>query len=196
MHRGKTFLFALAVLSAAACGKKPEPVQPAPAINQDSLRMAREAEDRARLERARQDSIARAEAAARAAAEEMDRSARATLSEMVFFEYDQFGIRNDAADVLRRKVDVLQANPDVALRIIGHADERGSVEYNLALGMRRANAVREFLTGFNLDPSRFSLESMGEEQPLDAGQSEDAYARNRRAEFQVTAGPTLLRGGR
>jgi peptidoglycan-associated lipoprotein len=87
---------------------------------------------------------------------------------------------------------VLRANPDVTLRITGHADERGSIEYNLALGLRRANAVKDYLTGFGLSGARFTTETMGEDRPLDPGSGESAWARNRRAEFTVTAGGEQL----
>lgn len=123
-------------------------------------------------------------AEARAATER----ARTALQQMVFFDYDQSAIRPDAQQTLSQKVAVLRANPNVTLRIAGHADERGSIEYNLALGQRRAQAVREYLAGFNLDANRFTIESFGEERPLDPGTTEAAYARNRRAEFTITAG--------
>jgi peptidoglycan-associated lipoprotein len=76
----------------------------------------------------------------------------------------------------------------VALRISGHADERGSVEYNLALGMRRAESIRQYLAGFGIDPSRLSTETLGEDRPLDPSGTEAAFARNRRAEFTITRG--------
>jgi peptidoglycan-associated lipoprotein len=194
-RRPAVLVLMMTALALGACSKKKPPetvTPPTPTANQDSLRAAREAE----AARMRADSISRAEAAARAAAAEAERAARATLTETVFFDYDQFDIKAETADLLRRKVDVLQANPAVQLKIVGHADERGSVEYNLALGLRRANAVKDFLTGFNLDAARFAVETMGEQQPLDPNQNETAYARNRRAEFQVTSGGDNLRTGR
>jgi peptidoglycan-associated lipoprotein len=136
------------------------------------------------------DSIARenerrADEARRAAALVEVRNA---LTEMVFFDYDRSEIRGDMQDILSRKAAALRANPNVTLRIDGHADERGSVEYNLALSLRRANSVREFLTGAGLDGSRFEVAAFGEERPLATAQTEEAYARNRRAEFQITRG--------
>lgn len=115
------------------------------------------------------------------------------LEEKIFFDYDRSDIRGDQQQTLTRKAAVLRANPNVVLRISGHADERGSVEYNLALGMRRAESVRQFLSGFGIDASRFSTETLGEDRPADPGMSEDAYARNRRAEFVVTRGGDALR---
>lgn len=174
------------VLVLSACRKK-EPEAPVP--NNSGVTQPDTAGQGA-AERARADSIARdnerrAEAAARAAATAEVRNA---LIEMVFFDYDEAEIRGDMQDVLGRKAAALRANPNVALRIEGHADERGSVEYNLALSLRRANAVREYLSGAGLDAGRFEVAAFGEEQPLEMGQTEAAFARNRRAEFQITRG--------
>ncbi len=179
-----------ATMLVAACKKDPPP-PPAPTMDQDSL------------EQARLDSIRAAEAAAAAAAAEAEAreaaalaravaAARATLEEMVFFDYDMSDIRSDAAAVIRRKADVLRDSPQVQLRIEGHADERGSTEYNLALGNRRAEAVRAALAGFGLSEARFSLVSYGEEQPLASGSTESSWARNRRGEFVITAGANAI----
>jgi peptidoglycan-associated lipoprotein len=143
----------------------------------------------------REDSIRRAREAEAATAEETAR-ARAILEEMVFFDYDESAIRADAQETLSQKITVLRSNPNVVLRITGHADERGSIEYNLALGLRRANSVRDYLVGFGLDASRFTTETMGEDQPLDPGTTEAAYARNRRSEFAITSGGEQLTTGR
>ena len=96
----------------------------------------------------------------------------ATLEEMVFFDYDMVEIRDDAAAVLREKVNILRASPQVRLRIEGYCDERGSTAYNLALGNRRAEAIRQFLTGFGLSESRFEIVSFGEGRPLVQGSNE------------------------
>ena len=149
--------------------------------HQDSVRQAEEA--------------ARAEAARLAAEAERQRAiaaARATLEEMVFFDYDMVEIRDDAAPVLREKVNILRASPQVRLRIEGYCDERGSTAYNLALGNRRAEAIRQFLTGFGLSESRFEIVSVGEGRSLVQGSNEDAWARNRRVEFVITAGANAI----
>lgn len=130
------------------------------------------------------------DAAAQAAAETA--AALAILREMIHFDFDSYDIRPDAQTVLSRKVPILRANPQVRLRIEGHADERGSLEYNQALGLRRANAARDFLVGFGIDASRLETVSFGEERPLDPRSTEEAWAQNRRAEFQVTAGAERL----
>jgi len=179
-------------LAVAACKKEPPP-PPAPTGPSEAELAQRRADSIAAAERARREAEARAaEERARAERERAVAAARATLEEMVFFDYDQSEIRQDAAAVLRRKADVLRASPSVQLRIEGHADERGSTEYNLALGNRRAEAVRQFLVGFGLAESRFSIVSYGEERPLDRGTSEAAWARNRRAQFQITAGANAI----
>jgi len=83
---------------------------------------------------------------------------------------------------------VLAANSGVKLRIAGHADDRGSDEYNLALGNRRAAAAKRYLENKGIDASRMEVVSYGEERPLNPGADESAYAQNRRDEFEITAG--------
>ncbi|HEX6558538.1 MAG TPA: OmpA family protein [Longimicrobiales bacterium] len=184
---------AIAVLAATfalgACHKAKPVETPAPTPPVQTRDTA--AENAAARERMRQDSIARAEAARREAAA-ATASARAALQEMVFFDYDKAEIRGDMQDILNRKAAILRANPNVTLTIAGHADERGTVEYNLALSLRRANTVRDYLTGFGIDASRLEVTGYGEERPLEQGSSEEAYARNRRAEFSITRGGDTL----
>lgn len=166
-----------------ACGKKKEPEAPTPQPTTPTVTRDTAAENAAA--RAAEEERRRAAAAAASAA---SAEARSTLEEMIFFDYDRSEIRSDMQDVLNRKAALLRANPGVTIRIDGHADERGTVEYNLALSLRRANAAREYLSGFGVDVSRVEVAAFGEERPLDTSLTEDAYARNRRAEFQVTRG--------
>jgi len=181
---GRTGLVTLLAFGIAigACGKKPEPEAPAPSPPPMTSPATRDtAAENARLR-------AEAEERERAAREAAAAEVRATLAEMVFFDYDRAEIRFDAQDVLNRKAVALRANPNVGLRIDGHADERGTVEYNLALSLRRANSAREYLTSFGIEVSRLDVAGYGEERPLDSGSNEDAWSRNRRAEFQITRG--------
>ena len=120
------------------------------------------------------------------------RRARETLATRVHFDFDQSMIRGDQQTILTSQVAVLRAHPQVRLRITGHADERGSTEYNLALGQRRAQAVKDFYTTSGLDASRFEVVSLGEERPLASGSTEEAWAQNRRAEFTITGGDSSL----
>jgi hypothetical protein len=98
------------------------------------------------------------------------------LEQMVLFDYDAAEIRDDARRTLDAKLPILRGDPTIRLRIDGHADERGSTEYNLALGNRRAAAVAGYLSGFGLDASRFSPVSYSEERPLASGANEAAWA--------------------
>ena len=170
----------------------PAALLPLPGPDVDSLQAhqdsVRQAEEAARAEAAR----LAAERAAEAERQRAIAAARATLEEMVFFDYDMVEIRDDAAPVLREKVNILRASPQVRLRIEGYCDERGSTAYNLALGNRRAEAIRQFLTGFGLSESRFEIVSVGEGRPLVRGSNEDAWARNRRVEFVITAGANAI----
>ena len=147
---------------------------------------AAEAERRAEAERLA------AERAAEAERQRAVRAARASLEEMVFFDYDMSDIRDDAEATLRAKVDILRASPQVQVRIEGHADERGSTEYNMALGNRRAEAIRQFLVGFGLGENRFEIVSFGEGRPLQQGSTESDWARNRRGQFVITAGADAI----
>jgi len=182
-----------AILVAGACGgDPPPPPPPPPGPDMDSLRAyqdsVRRAQEAAQAEAAR----LAAERAAEAERQRRIAAARATLEEMVFFDYDMSAIRPDAEAVLRRKVEVLRTSPQVRLRIEGHADERGSTEYNLALGNRRAEAIRQFLTGFGLSADRFEIVSFGEDRPLAQGSNEQAWSRNRRGQFVITAGANAI----
>jgi peptidoglycan-associated lipoprotein len=111
---------------------------------------------------------------------------------MINFDYDQALVRPADQATLDRKAAILIANPGVKIRISGHADERGSDEYNLALGNRRAAAAKRYLENKGVDASRIEVISYGEERPLNPGSDETAYAQNRRDEFEVTAGANNL----
>lgn len=186
MHQRLLVTVLLSALTVAACGKKAEPPTPIPQTQDDDA--ARRAQEEAARQAEQERLAAERAAAERRAAEEAQRRARAALTEMIHFGLDQFDISPEAAVTLRTKADVMRANGDVRLRIEGHADQRGSNEYNLALGMRRATAARDFLTNFGIEPRRFEVVSYGEDRPLATGESEAAWAQNRRAEFHVTAG--------
>ena len=98
-----------------------------------------------------------------------------------YFDLNKHNIRSDAASVLRRQARWLMSNPEVRVVVAGHCDARGSREYNLALGERRANAVKDFLVSQGVSASRISTVSYGKERPAALGDTEAAYALNRRA---------------
>ena len=194
MRLRRAAVLVLVPLVALGGCKKKRPAGPAPedstptlttdgggttTAREDSIRLA-EAE-RERLERERTERERRQREAATAAARE-------ALTEIVFFEYDSDELTSDTEERLQLKAAVLRDNPTLRIRIEGHADQRGSTEYNLALGQRRAESVRAYLVNFGIDPGRFVTLSYGKEMPLVEGEGEDAWSRNRRAEFAIVAG--------
>ena len=192
----RIFVLAVLVLAvASACRKKqPEtaPVQVANNTPPETCNQAcRDSISAANAKRVA-DSLAAAKAAADAAAASALATVRATLAERVFFDYDQSTLSDEARAALDNKLPILRANAGLRLRISGHADERGSDEYNIALGQRRAVAVKRYLMDQGIDGGRLDIVSLGEEQPAVQGMSEDAFAQNRRAEFEITAGGDAL----
>ncbi len=105
----------------------------------------------------------------------------------IFFDFDKYDLRSGDREILKRNADQLVENPEATIRIEGHCDERGTVEYNLALGEKRARAAMQFLVDMGVDPSRLSIASYGEEKPLDPGHDERAWAKNRRVEFVLVS---------
>lgn len=174
----------LAGLTVSACRREapppppPPPAEEEPGPDMDSLRAWQDS-----VERARQDSIRRAEERRRAIAE-----ARAILEQRVHFEFDRSRITPETETILRRKLPILRNSPDVRIRLEGHTDERGSVEYNQALGMRRAQSVLDWLAQNGVQAARFQTTSFGEERPLVNRSDEEAWAQNRRVEFIITSG--------
>jgi peptidoglycan-associated lipoprotein len=108
------------------------------------------------------------------------------LADVVFFDFDSYELRPDDADIAARHGIQLADNPGWNVRLEGHADERGSREYNIGLGERRAQAVRRVLLLQGAQPSQISTVSFGEERPVAIGSNEDAWSQNRRVEFKYT----------
>jgi peptidoglycan-associated lipoprotein len=108
--------------------------------------------------------------------------------EKIYFEFDATTLSEQARTSLANNAEMLRKNSTVTVRIEGHCDERGSDEYNLALGERRAASVKRYLVEHGVGEGRISVTSYGEERPLDPGHTEEAWAKNRRAEFTVTEG--------
>lgn len=158
----------MAVLSACGGDAPPPPDPPADAA------------------RAEADSVARVRA-------ETD-DVRGMVARMINFDLDRAVIRPGAdARVLEQKAAILRANPNLRIEITGHCDVRGPAQYNMALGQRRADAAKRFLVQRGIDANRVTVRSRGEAQPLDPGTTREAHARNRRAEFAITAGGDVLR---
>lgn len=188
-----------ALLAVAACTKPPEPLPPRPipqpGANQDSINKwradsaARADSIRAALAREKEiaDSLALIrEQEQRAAAEAQD--VMKVITAPVYFDYDQSALTDAGRSLLDAKVPILQARRDIKLLITGHTDERGSSEYNIALGLRRAAEVQEYLIASGIDASRLEITSMGAERPAVIGTGEVVWSQNRRAEFSITSG--------
>jgi peptidoglycan-associated lipoprotein len=106
----------------------------------------------------------------------------------VLFDYDNSAIRPDQMAAAEADAKFVLANPDMQIQVEGHADERGTVEYNLGLGTRRAEAVKDFLVSRGAKAENISVVSKGKEMPLDPGHNEAAWSKNRRVEFyQINA---------
>ena len=186
------FLALVAAVGVSACRKNPEtvatPTNTAPTVPAETCDAA--------CRQRRADSIAAADAArAREAADAAERArlarieaARNTLMAPIYFDYDASDIRGDARSSLDAKLPILRANSGLQIRVSGHADERGSDQYNDALGQRRAAQTKRYLTDNGIDAARITIVSFGETRPSTTGADESAWARNRRAEFEITAG--------
>jgi peptidoglycan-associated lipoprotein len=166
------FLMASLSLSLIACSSKPKPVvreePPAPVLRTP---VAEAAATPAQVAKVRiQDLLAEA-------------------FKPVYFPYDQAVLPDAAKDLLAKAGDLLKQYPSVTVQIDGHADERGTDDYNLALGEKRANAVKLYLTTYGIADKRLTSVSYGEEKPNAMGHEEGDWAQNRRDEFKVTVAP-------
>jgi len=211
-HVQIAMLATAATLSVAvACSKPAPPPPPAPVgptpeqiaqARQDSInrenaaRLARlRADSLARAqqqERMRQDSLSRARDAAAAAAAEQA-AMKTTLTAMIHFDFDKSDLRDEDRSLLDQKIPILLANPDAKLKISGNADERGSDQYNMALGQRRAAAAKRYLKDHGVAENRVETVSYGEERPLCQEHGEPCWGQNRRDEFEVTAAPPMYK---
>ena len=113
---------------------------------------------------------------------------RVNVGDTVHFDYDRYQLRDEDRSVLQRQAAWLQKYPQVRVNIEGHCDERGTREYNLALGARRANAVKEYLVSLGISTGRVETVSYGKERPVCTESTEDCWAQNRRGVTAITAG--------
>jgi len=109
-----------------------------------------------------------------------------SLLKDIYFNFDKYDVRPGDAAILKENAALLKKFPNVKIQIEGHCDERGTGEYNLALGERRANKTKDYLVSLGISTARISTISYGKEKPLDPGHDEEAWARNRRAHTIIT----------
>ena len=167
-----------AATEAAPAVKAPEKS----AVKDNAEAKKRAEQERAAAEKAKEQA-AKSEAARQAAAAAKESY---TLAD-IYFDFDKFNLRDEARAVLNKHVEWLNKNKDVQVTVEGHCDERGTAEYNLALGERRANAVIKFLVDMGIDGKRLKAISYGSELPLDPRHNEEAWTKNRRAHFTISA---------
>ncbi len=173
MHTNRIAVAALAaalVLSAGCAKKKPAELPPAPAGSEGAVGAG------AGDEGAGQGTVGGA-AVPGSRADFL----QSVTADRVYFDTDEYGIDAEDRAILDSQVAWLQRNPNVRVTIEGHADERGTREYNLALGDRRANAAKNYLASRGIDASRLAVISWGKERPVAEGSDESAWAQNRRA---------------
>ena len=185
------------LLVAVSC--KPKAPQTTAVPEPDTLALAERARAdsiaRAAAERARLDSIQVAEqhrADSLAALERNAQQMKEQLTARIYFDFDRSFIRPSDAQLMDQKLAVLQANPNARIQIAGNCDERGSDEYNLALGNRRAISARMYLVGHGIEPTRIEVVSYGEEKPLDPRHNETAWAMNRNDMFSLLTPEVVL----
>lgn len=114
-------------------------------------------------------------------------SSMAGALQTVFFDFDSSALRNDTRATLEGNAAFLKDNPSVEVQVEGHCDERGGIQYNLALGLRRAKSVKNYLVALGIESNRVTTISFGKERPIAFGHSEDAWSKNRRGNFVITA---------
>jgi peptidoglycan-associated lipoprotein len=110
-----------------------------------------------------------------------------SLLKDIHFDFDKYDVRLGDVPILKENAALLQKYPKIKIQIEGHCDERGTIEYNLALGERRANSTKNYLVSLGISPERISTISYGKEKPLDPGHHEEAWTKNRRAHTIITA---------
>ena len=218
---GFAALIAVSAIGLSACGGK-EPPPPPPVVDETTAAMpdadSLAAAELARMEAAASQMCADARTAiangdydrARRILEQVQRDSPGTecadaagmlaegveavmvVRERIHFEFDRSRITDEAAAILQRKAEVLRNYPNVSVTIEGHADERGSLEYNQALGQRRAESARSYLVNLGLSAGMFRTVSFGEERPIAQGANESAWAENRRDEFVLPNTASML----
>ena len=172
-------LIATATVSMAACASKPKPTYPttapaprAPAPAPAPTAPPPAAVSQAPLPGSEQDFVI-------------------NVGDRVYFDFDRYEVRSDATGLLDAQAGWLKRYPAVQVRIEGNCDERGTREYNLALGARRANAVRDYLASHGVDPGRITTVSYGKEKPVDLGSGDEADQKNRNAHTAIVGGARM-----
>lgn len=184
-----TLVLALLVtFSVSSCAKKKISSEPTTTAEEEAQRRAEEEARQRELERQKTltEEDLSDERLSEKMAEQRTASAKSIFeNEDVYFEFDSIRLSPEAQEILTQKATWLRANPAAKITIEGHCDNRGTNEYNLALGEGRAQSASAFLVDLGIRSSRLNTISYGEERPIDSTQSEEGWARNRRAHFVI-----------
>lgn len=174
-------ILAAALTAAVACSPKPKPTpapQPTPAPEPTPAPIVIKAEPTPTPQREPEDTTLSAD---------LEAMNRAGYLKDAFFDFDKYDVREDQRPMLTANAEWLRRYPSVKVRVEGHCDERGTAQYNLALGEKRAAAAKDYLVSLGIDSSRIETLSYGKERPFDPGHDEAAWAKNRRAHFVIVA---------
>lgn len=164
-----------AVVKDEAVQEQKAPAQAAPVVDDEAARRAKEQADREAALKAQ---------AAKDAAAKRNAAALADLNiQNIYFDFDKSSIRPDAREILKANAEIFVKNGEAKIVIEGYCDERGTAEYNMALGERRAQEAKQYLVNLGINASRIETISYGEERPADPGHDEAAWAHNRRDQF-------------
>lgn len=188
----------------SGCPKKTVPIsEPTAQKSEDAARLEAEkaAKEKAEREaREKEEARIKEEAAKREKEKEFEKSLVAKkqpgiegevleskLLKDIYFDFDKYEVRPQDIGILKENAALIMKYPNLKIQIEGHCDERGTAEYNLALGERRANSTKKYLVSLGIPADRLSTISYGKEMPLDPGHNEEAWAKNRRSHFIILA---------
>jgi peptidoglycan-associated lipoprotein len=173
-------------LAFVGCSKKPTP-KTAPESNKPntSLNHARSDQTTSDAEREQQEEMRRLEGQRNKVEDLMNR----LMADEIYFDYDKATLTSKARDLLAQVGEILEKEPRLLVRIEGHTDERGTESYNMTLGAKRAQSVKEYLINYGVSDKRLSSTSFGEEKPKVFDSNEEAWSKNRRAAFKVSIAP-------
>ncbi|MFO7568674.1 MAG: peptidoglycan-associated lipoprotein Pal [Smithellaceae bacterium] len=184
---GLLMILAFGLTIFSGCAEKKAIVKEETAVQEQKVAPSQTATDdeaaRRAKEQADREAALKAQAARDAAAKRNAAALNALNIQNIYFDFDRSSIRPDAREILKANVDIFRQNPNAKVIVEGHCDERGTTEYNMALGERRAQETKQYLVNLGMDASRIVTISYGEERPADDRSTEDAWAQNRRAQF-------------
>jgi peptidoglycan-associated lipoprotein len=177
---------AFGLVSLYGCPKKTE-VSSAPESQPQQVEQATPEQQAAAAKAAEEEKAAAEKAAAEKAAAEKAAAEAAARPQPIYFDFDKAMVRDDAKPVLKASAEWLKAHPNAKIRIEGNCDERGTIEYNQALGQRRSSAAKRYLGSLGISSRRISMISYGKEKPICTESTEECWQKNRRDDFVVTS---------